>query len=364
MCIRLRPRTRLGIDMLEDRSTPTASAISADFNGTSIPAGDTIWFNSSARVTGLGAETTTLKVTDGSVSFTANGSAYAVSVPNTTMTFTPLATRATVSYSADGWLVTTPPAFNGNVFLAGAGLKAPAAGGLLGGLLGGLGLAGGFPGGIHNVTWKANFAADTPGLTVNWQWGAAIYINFNTSLTVLGVKAVDDPQVDHFGNADRAGTPESYKPYLTAGARGNGLGNYTGTYSATATVAPEAPAQNPATLSGTVYEEGDGVDGYSAGDTGIADVEVDLTGTDSQGNAVAISTYTDANGNYTFSGLRPGTYSVSEVAPDGFIEGSPYVGTVNGSADGSQGVSSVMNITLASGDVGINYNFEVTQRMS
>jgi hypothetical protein len=364
----LRPRparnARLGLDPLEDRRTPTVSAITADFNGSSIPAGDTVWFNSSARVAGLGSGTATVKVTDATVSFTANGTAYAVNVPNTTITFTGLATQATATYSINGWLVTTPPVFDGNVFVGGAGLKAPTAGGLLGGLLGGLGLAGGFPGGIKNVTWRANFTADTPGLTVTWQWGAAVYTNFNTSPGSLGVKAVDDPRVDHYGNPDRAGTPESYKPYLTGGARGNGLGNYTGTYTAAATVAPEAPAQTPASLSGSVYVESDGVDGFSAGDYGIADVEVDLTGADSQGNAVSMTVYTDANGNYTFNGLRPGTYSVSKVTPDGLNDRAPHAGTVNGNPDGSEGVSSIMNITLAAGDVGIHYNFEVYPEMS
>jgi hypothetical protein len=364
MSNRPRPRLGLGLGLLEDRTTPTVSAITADFNGTAIAAGNTIWFNSEAHVAGLGSGTATVKVTDATVSLTANGTAYTVNVPNTTVTFTSLATRATTSYTSDGWLITAPPVFDGNVFIGGAGLKAPSGGGLIGGLLGGLGLAGGFPGGIKNVTWRANFTADTPGLTVTWQWGAAVYTNFNTSLGALGVKAVDDPQADHYGNSDRAGTPESYKLYLTGGARGNGFGNYTGTYTGAASVAAEAPVLTPASISGSVYEEWDHVDGFSAGDAAVANVEVDLTGTDSQGNAVSLTVFTDANGNYTFNGLRPGTYSISKVTPDGFNDRSPHVGTVNGSADGAQGVSSIMNITLAGGDVGINYNFEVYQEMS
>jgi hypothetical protein len=357
---RHRPRsTRLGLDHLEERSTPTVSTISADFNGTPIAAGNTIWFNSAAKVAGLGTGTASVKITDATVSFTANGTAYTVNVPNTTVTFTGLATHATTTYGPDGWLITTPPAFGGNVFIGGAGLKAPSPSGLLGGLLGGLGLAGGFPGGIQHVTWTANFTADTPGLTVTWQWGAAVYTNFNTSPAALGVKAVDDWRVDAYANSDRAGTPENYKLYLTGGARGNGFGNCTGTYTAAASVAAEAPSATPATLSGSVYEEFDGVDGFSANDYAVAGVEVDLTGTDSQGNAVSLVAYTDASGNYTFTGLRPGTYSVAKVTPDGYNDRSPHVGTVNGAQDGSQGVASIMNITLAAGDAGINYNFEV-----
>lgn len=361
----VRPRsTRLGLDVLEDRSTPTVSAITADFNGTSIAAGNTVWFNSAARVAGLGAGTATVKITDATVSFTANGTAYTVDVPDTTVTFTSLATRATTQFTSDGWVVTTPPAFNGNVFVGGAGLRAPSPGGLVGGLLGGLGLAGGFPGGIQNVTWRANFTADTPGLTVTWQWGAAVYTNFSTSPGSLGVKAVDDWRVDHYGNGDRAGTPENYKLALTGGARGNGFGNYTGTYTTAATVEAEAPNSAPASLSGAIYQETDGVDGFSASDMALAGVEVILTGTDDRGNAVSLTTFTDASGCYTFVGLRPGTYSISKVTPNGYNDGAPHVGTVNGVEEGSAGVDSIMDVTLAAGDVGVGYNFEVYEQLS
>jgi hypothetical protein len=46
---------------------------------------------------------------------------------------------------------------------------------------------------------------------------------------------VDDGKLSIYHNADHAGTPENYKPYLTAGARGGGGANFTGSYSATGT---------------------------------------------------------------------------------------------------------------------------------
>jgi hypothetical protein len=339
------------------------SAIAANFNGEHIDAGDTIWFNSAGQVSGLETETATLRITDGQISFAANGTNYTVDVPDTTVTFSPLATSASTTYTSDGWLVTTPLDFDGNVFLGGASLRAPSAGGLLGGLLSGLGLAGGFPGGIQNVTWTANFGADTPGLSVNWQWAAAVYTSFSSNFGNLGVKAVDDPLVDAYRNSNLAGTPESFKQYLTAGARGNGGSNYTGTHTATATVDPEAPVQ-PASISGTVFVEYDGEFGYTAGDSGYAGVEVILTGTDYQGNAVWLSVLTDASGNYTFTSLQPGTYTLEKVTPGGYNEGPCHVGTVDGEAEGSQGVSSIMDIDLGSGDAGVNYNFELYEELS
>jgi hypothetical protein len=234
---------------------------------------------------------------------------------------------------------------------------------LLGGLLGGLGLAGGFPGGIQNVTWTANFAADTPGLTVNWKWAAAVYTNFSSSPGNLGVKAVDDPLVDAYHNSHLAGTPEAYRYYVTAGARGYGGSNYTGTHTSPATVEPEAPAQ-PASLSGTIFVEYDGEYGFSEGDMGLAGVEVILTGTDYQGNSVWLSVLTDDLGNYTFTNLLPGNYTVEKITPGGYNDGSPFVGTVDGVEEGSAGVNSIMDIDLGSGDAGLNYNFEVYEELS
>lgn len=350
-------RSRLGLEQLENRTTPTVSTIAGNFNDFHIDAGNTIWFNSAGKVTGLGSGTSSIHITDATVSFSANGNSYTVNIPNTTVTFTTLATAASTSYSNDGWLVTTPPAFNGNVFLGGASLLAPGGGGLLGGLLGGLGLTGGFPGGIKNVTWRANFAADTPGLTVNWQWAAAVYTNFNSSLGDLGVKAVDDATVDTHHNADRAGTPEAYKLFVVAGGRGLGGTNYTGNYTTGASVTPDVPAQ--ASLSGSVYEEFNGTTGFGEGDYGVGGIEIQLSGVDDLGNSVSQSVFTDSSGNYSFTGLRAGTYSIARIPSGPYNDGPAHVGTVDGVEDGSEGLNSILNITLADGNVGVNYNFEV-----
>jgi hypothetical protein len=48
------------------------------------------------------------------------------------------------------------------------------------------------PGGINPVTWSAQFSSDTPGVTLQWQWAAAVYTSFSTNYNSLGVKPVDD----------------------------------------------------------------------------------------------------------------------------------------------------------------------------
>ena len=45
-----------------------------------------------------------------------------------------------------------------------------------------------------------------------------------------------------------------------------------------------------------------------------------LVGTNGQGNAVSASTTTGANGEYAFTGLAPGTYTVSEQVPTGWTQ--------------------------------------------
>jgi hypothetical protein len=92
------------------------------------------------------------------------------------------------------------------------------------------------PGGVNPVTWSGTITSDTPGVTINWQWAAAVYTSFSSNYTALGVKPVDDNNASIYQNADHAGTPESYKQNVTGGARGGGGSNYTGSYSGTGAV--------------------------------------------------------------------------------------------------------------------------------
>jgi len=83
--------------------------------------------------------------------------------------------------------------------------------------------------------------------------------------------------------------------------------------------------------------DGDGNQGALVSEPGIAGVAVSLTGTDDNGNAVLASTVTDANGDYVFNNVAPGSYSVTETRPSGFLPGLTRAGTVtgNGSTPGS-----------------------------
>src|SRR5690348_4058000 len=73
-------RPELGV--LEDRTVPTTlSSITSNFNGTAIPAGDTLWFNGAFKASNVPAAPTTLYLTDQAITFTAAGTSYTVDVP-------------------------------------------------------------------------------------------------------------------------------------------------------------------------------------------------------------------------------------------------------------------------------------------
>jgi protocatechuate 3,4-dioxygenase beta subunit len=108
------------------------------------------------------------------------------------------------------------------------------------------------------------------------------------------------------------------------------------------------------TLSGVVFKDANN-DGIQAatGEPGIAGVTVRLTGTDGQGHSVDKTTTTDAAGAYTFDNLKAGTYSVQEVQPKGFFDGTDKAGT----SGGTVGSDKVTGIQFAAGATATGYTF-------
>jgi RHS repeat-associated protein len=240
----------------------TTSSIPANFNGTAIAGGDTIWFTSVLKPSGLGSTPVTIFFRKSTVIFTANGTSYTVPAPDSNITFSPSATSATISFDSTKnlWQITVPSSgLAGNTMLGAVQFVVP---------------AGGLPGGIQNVKWQANFSTDTSGISVQWQWAAAVYTSFGASYSSLGVKPVDDNKASQYQNSDHAGTPENYKTYVAGGATGGGGSNYSGGYSGTVGVSVpvvQAPTSNPggpysAYVSKAIVFNGSGSsdpDGYS-----------------------------------------------------------------------------------------------------
>jgi SdrD B-like domain len=112
----------------------------------------------------------------------------------------------------------------------------------------------------------------------------------------------------------------------------------------------------PASIAGFVYFDQDKA-GYKDGnDPGIANVTVTVTGTNDVGAMIAQQLVTSANGAYSLSGLRPGTYQITETPPLGYEPGTNNIGTVNGTTSGTLN-GDQFQVTVSAGAVGQNYNF-------
>ena len=123
-------------------------------------------------------------------------------------------------------------------------------------------------------------------------------------------------------------TPNPLSSYNTASYErtgstadpGGSLNDYTATASGSTTL-------SSSTLEGYVYEDSLLSRQWSASDAGVAGVTVTLTGTDHLGNAVSLTTTTNSAGRYSFTGLRPGTYTLTKTPPSGWLEGPAQVGS-------------------------------------
>ncbi len=137
---------------------------------------------------------------------------------------------------------------------------------------------------------------------------------------------------------------------------------------------PTTVQPDPASLGGSVYVDKNKNGIRDAGEKGLANVVVTLTGNDLTGQFVSRSLTTDANGFYLFEGLMPGTYIVFQpTQPDKYKDGLESLGsTRNGSgvlqapnglvapdsnADDQRDSEAFEGIVLKSGYAARDYNF-------
>jgi serine-aspartate repeat-containing protein C/D/E len=113
----------------------------------------------------------------------------------------------------------------------------------------------------------------------------------------------------------------------------------------------------PASIRGRVHLTDKNGDCFSeeALNRPLAGVKVTLK--DEQGNIVG-TTFTNANGEYEFTNLLPGIYTIVEETPPGLLDGGDHVGTIGGIAVGIKPANdTISQIVLNGGQHGVNYDF-------
>ncbi|HEY4312127.1 MAG TPA: peptidylprolyl isomerase [Pirellulales bacterium] len=108
-------------------------------------------------------------------------------------------------------------------------------------------------------------------------------------------------------------------------------------------------------ISGMVYLDGNLNGQLDASESGLGGVILILQGTDSQNNAIGpLAIKTASNGSFQFNSLPAGTYTLTKIAPADLVDGAATVGSLSGTLQGKDVISS---ITIAAGAAGTGYNF-------
>jgi hypothetical protein len=107
-----------------------------------------------------------------------------------------------------------------------------------------------------------------------------------------------------------------------------------------------------ASVSGFAYVDLNNNGVKAPGDPAIPGATITLTGTNDQGLAIRLVALTASDGSYQFGNLRPGSYSITESQPPGFLDGQDTLGSLGGTKGNDQ-----FFVTLNSGDNGTSYNF-------
>jgi hypothetical protein len=202
------------------------SSIASNFNGTSIPLNNWLWFNSHVSNLPAVGQTYHVYVVNASVTIQDGANSHVIAIPDATMTFSPFAPDPVFAGSASGTWATTYGDRNyvavlaaGNEpFISGVGYQWNQA----------------FdPAGANPVTWKADFFTDSAlaaAQGISWQWSAAVYTSFSSDISQVNATALDGA-----AGFSQSGSPAGFSTFVTGGARGGGGSNFTGSNSGTGT---------------------------------------------------------------------------------------------------------------------------------
>lgn len=211
---------------------------SANFDGTPIKSGDTIWFNANFTVKGVPRTGAVINFTNSKIVDVRTGMPFTDSAPNAQITFSPTATCSSTTFSTmtNTWLTTVPINGDDEIFLSGVAVPVPSTG---------------IPGGAM-VNWTGDFNTNgVAGMSIEWKWGAAVYSSMATDYNAIGVKAGHQNACQQ-NNGNQAGTPEGvnnrdqlWKSFVIDGATGSGGTDSTGLWGGTQSVAPACGGTSP-----------------------------------------------------------------------------------------------------------------------
>jgi hypothetical protein len=192
------------------------SSITSNFNGTNITDTSFIWFNSHITSMTGASGPVTLYFRNQKISLTSpeTNIAYELSVPDAEIRIDASTIAASTAFTGGSWITTVvnvsdDPFFSGYVWDVPDGENPKAS---------------------NPVTWSGDFYASVSGITIQWQWAAAVYSSLSLDNSSLGVTPIDG------AGASQSGTPLNFTAFVIGGARGGGGSNYTGSNSGTATV--------------------------------------------------------------------------------------------------------------------------------
>jgi hypothetical protein len=178
---------------------PAAAELSAvthrlNMSGKQSPNGMVLWLNSVIRPRGIPRnQAVTICVTQQVISVRIGADTELIEVPDAVITFKPWETQGHVYSGGTKWETSMPSSqvMNGATFMSGETYPLPS----------------GLPRDLRTMTWTARFESDTPGVSVQWQWGAAAYTQFSDHYDALNVASGGRFQ------PDAAGTPTSFKDF-------------------------------------------------------------------------------------------------------------------------------------------------------
>ncbi len=115
----------------------------------------------------------------------------------------------------------------------------------------------------------------------------------------------------------------------------------------------------PVQISGFVYRDNNDNGKRESTETGIAGIDIQIVSLETIAGPVSLTTKTLSDGSYSFIGLPPGRYRISEKSqPLAYFDGKDSPGTVRSQVRGTNAINDqITEIRLDGNDNGIEFNF-------